>query len=487
MIALAVALAATAVPSTATRIEIPQSLGPIVLQLEGVPMGSLVTMLMRDVMRVPFVISPEVLADRRLLTLKLVIPRDHIPENVVSFLRKSGLTVQLVGGTVYVSRGGGSPGAQPYSPTPVADTAVPFGSPLSPQTTAPIATAPQPYQPPMPVSGSVPVGSSSVAALESMAGYVPAFRDTAYLAQVVGGLVPGVKFGARGDVKANPPEQQIDSRDVPDVLLMGGSPEDIARARKLIDVMDRPRPLVAVKAVIMSVSDTKSRGSALSFLANIAGGKISGGSYSDQAPQPQFIKLAVGGISAVLSAVREDTRFKVVATPNLSALSGAVASINAGAQVPTIGSVAVTDNGTPVRSITYRDSGVTLSVKPTVRGDMIEIDVREERSTFVKTTTGVADSPTLQKSTAVGTVVLKSGESVVLAGLTETSDGNSRAGLLGGLLGVRTRDNSKSELVVLLQAEVVPAPVGLVGQWIDFEAKKAGPKLPPPDVTAEEP
>lgn len=506
-VALALALAATTkveagvtkVPSTATHIEVGSAVGPIVLQLEGVPMASLVTMLMRDVMRVPFVIAPEVLADRRLLTLKLVIPRSKIPENVVGFLRKSGMTVQLVGGTVYVSRPGGSVG---YQATPVGDTSTPFGSPLSPAPTVGVSSGPvNPGYPPMAVSGAQlaagagpvcstcsstgPVNLSS--GLEVTVGYLPAFRDTGYLAQAIGPMVPGVRFAARADVKANTPELTIDNRDTPDVLLFAGPAEGVALARKLIEAMDRPRPVVSVRAVILSVSETKSRGSALSFLANIAGGKISGGSYPDQAPQPQFLKLAVGGLSAVLSAVREDGRFRVVATPNLSALSGATAMINSGAQVPTIGSVAVTDNGTPVRSVTYRDSGVTLSVRPTVRGELIEIDVREERSTFVKTSTGVADSPTLQKSTATGTVLLRSGESVILAGLSEVSDGNTRAGLFGGLLGVRTHDKSSSELVVMLQADVVDLVDVPRGSWIEFDTKKPRAKLPAPVLGVDGP
>jgi type II secretory pathway component GspD/PulD (secretin) len=166
--------------------------------------------------------------------------------------------------------------------------------------------------------------------------------------------------------------------------------------------------------------------------------------------------------------VREDTRFKIVATPNLSALSGAVATLNSGAQVPTVSSVSIAEGGTPVQSIEYRDSGIILTVRPVVRGELIELEVKEERSSFVRTTTGVSDTPTLQKSAATASVVLKSGESVVLAGLTEESDERRSEGLLGGLLGSKSRNGLQSELLVILTAELV-APADVPGGvWIEL-------------------
>lgn len=457
------------------------ALAPVVVQLDGIPQGALVTMLLRDIMRVPYVIAPDVLADRRPISVRLIMPRSQIPERVVGFLRKNGMSVELVGGTVYVGRKGSS--FADY-----AGSAVPAGSPLAPgralqnpqafatssdlgvshvagSTAEKVAQDPAPVFAPGLPTPDMPLLSDQ----DELLVYDPAHRDPAYLSSVVLAVLPQLRVGSRGEVKAEPAEQLINGPAAADLLVMTGPAEQLERARRLILTLDRPRPLVAVKAVVLQVSNIQVRGSALSVLAKIGGGKFQLGSFGADVPAAQFVRLGTGALSAVLSAVREDSRFRVVASPNLSALSGSTATINSGSQVPTVGAVAVTDGGMPVQSVVYRDSGITLTVRPVVRGRVIEMEVRQERSSFVRTTTGVEDSPTLQKASASAQVLMRSGESVVLAGLTEDSDGNTREGLFGGLLGVRSRDKSSSELLVVLQAELVPAPSVAKGHFLEVE------------------
>lgn len=469
---LALALLASSAGGAQTIVrELPNR--PITIQLDGVPTSALVVMLMRDVMRVPYVIAPDVLADRRPTSVKLVIPRDRVPERVVAYLRRVGFTVDLQGGTVYVSRNGGA--AAVAAPASAGASSVPMGSPLSPAQPSGLVE----NSPALPGSAGHIIAAPRLAQEpaepvepEQMLAYIPAHRDPAFFVSVLEPLIPGVSFGGRGDVAANQERNNITSANGSDVLVMAGTPVDLERARKLVLTLDRPRPVVAVKAVIMQVSDIRARGSALSLLASFAGGDLQIGSYAEHVPASQFIRLSTGAVKAVLSAVNEDSRFKVVATPNLSALSGTVATMNSGSQVPTVGAVSIAEGGTPVQSVVYRDSGVTLTVRPIVRGDLIELDVTQERSTFVKTATGVEDSPTLQRASSTASVVIKSGESVVLAGLTEDSNGATRQGLFGGLLGVRSRDNSTSELLVVLQAELVPGVPGLTGTFVPIETEE---------------
>jgi len=484
------------------RVEVPTlpQLAPVVVQLDGVPTGALVTMLLRDIVRVPYVIAPDVLADRRPMSVRLIIPRGRQLADVVSFLRNNGFGVRNEGGTLYVAKGGGvAPGTfvrdpgrrlQPAPPgrgqpgprneaprTEYVAPNVPFGNPLDPTLGRIVRSepaAPRDHRQDVHAEPQASVQGSSPATADadtSILGYVPAHRDPAYLATVIGTVLPNVKLGARTEVAGDADRVAISAREGPDVLVIAGSYRDLAKSRQLITLLDRPRPMVAVKAVVLQVSNVKTRGSALSILASFAGGN--GGSLGADAPGSQFLRIAVGGVRAIFSAVREDSRFKIVASPNLAALSGAVATINSGSQVPTIGSVTTVDGGAPVQSVVYRDSGITLTVRPVVRGDTVELDVREERSTFVPTTTGVENSPTLQKSSASASVLLKSGESVVLAGLTEKSDERRREGLLGGLLGVRSNGQNESELLVVLTAEIVPSPATAPGTFIDIDGSGA--------------
>jgi hypothetical protein len=467
------------------------ALAPLTIQLDGIPTSALVTMLLRDVMRVPYVIAPDVLSDRRLTSVRLIIPRNDVPARVVGYLRRAGFSVDLQGGTVFVGRAGSSR----YSAASVQrleNPSTPWGSPLSPvqapnvmddsqpdvKTDLPRPTPAARQSQPDVEAAHIPERGEPELELEILA-YLPAHRPPDYLASIIAPLLPGLKVNARADVKADNASASIAPESGPDVLVMAGSPADLARARRLILALDRARPMVAVKAVVMQVASVQARGSALSILANLAGGKVRGGSFGGEAVGSQFLRIGTGALSAMLSVVREDSRFKVVATPNLAALSGAVASINSGSQVPTVGAVTLGEGGTPIRSVVYRDSGITLTVRPTVRGELIEMDVRQERSNFVRTTTGVEDSPTLQKASANASVTLKSGESIVLAGLNEESADKRREGLLGGLLGVRANDNSSSELLVVLQAEIVAAPTVAPGQFLNVEGGTKNDELEP--------
>ena len=64
-----------------------------------------------------------------------------------------------------------------------------------------------------------------------------------------------------------------------------------------------------------------------------------------------------------MTSFRTDNRFTVVSSPNLMVSSGKNASFLIRQQVPVLGECFYND-GTPVQSVTYRDSGLSLSSHP---------------------------------------------------------------------------------------------------------------------------
>ena len=429
---------------------------PVRVQLDAVPTGALVTMLMRDVLRVPYVIAPDVLADTKPMSVNLVMPRSELHALVVGFLRGSGFAVQLKGGTVFVSK---RPIAGLPEPLVYSSSSFPTGSPL----TAPVAvpTSPAPLET---VGGGqlVPsIASSDVRELaptepKAVSVVTPAYRSVGELAEIVETVFPDI-IAARRAVSEPDGGRIVDVLE-PDQLVLTGEADQLDRAEELIAQLDRSRPVVEIRAVIFEVRTSRARNSALSLLASVLDGRVEVGSGSLTVPGEQFIRIAAGGLRAVLSATRGDGRFNVVAEPTLSASSGTVARINSGSQVPTIGSVSFAEDGTPIRSVEYRDSGVSLTVRPTVRLGEIELALEQERSTFVQTTTGVNDSPTLNKASSSARVTIRPGETLVLAGLDETADADRRQGFFGGLIGSRSNSNDSSQLLVVVQADVAPAP-----------------------------
>ncbi|MFT4055625.1 MAG: hypothetical protein QM681_14060 [Novosphingobium sp.] len=377
---LALALASIAAPSIAGTL--PSTPGPVRVRLDSMPTGALVTMLMRDVMGVPYVIGSDVLADRQPVSVNLVMSRSEVPLKVVQFLRSLGLTVKLQSGTVFVSRKPLSAAPSDGMPQFAAAPSMPSGS-----YSAPISAALDRIAPSDPVAPSSPMTAVADEPPQTVAIIEPAHLSPVDLADILRSVLPGLSMAVREN--SAPQSQKIVDRLAPSVLVLSGSKRDVSMAAQLVRSVDKPRPSVSIRAVLFEVRTSKARGSALSVLSDVLGGRLGLGINSTGGGGDHFVKIATGGVSAVLSAVRTDGRFQVVAEPSLSALSGATATINSGSQVPTIGEVTYTDNGAPIRSVVYRDSGVSLTVSPTVRRGEIELSVLQERSTFSRTETGV--------------------------------------------------------------------------------------------------
>lgn len=442
---------------------------PVRVALDTMPLGALVTLLMRDVLRVPYVIASDVVTDVRPFSVNLVMPREALPAKVIGFLRGVGLTVRSEGGMVYVAKkpmeAAGVAGAFQQGGTLARWSPDGFsvGGAVRPQ----LGSAP-----PQVIEGAPPGASSDGAPPVGAPGrsyrpddpdavtivVTPAHRAVVELADILRTILPNLVVAARAGVVAD--GATIASAVLPDRIVVTGSAHDVDRATAILEAVDKPRATVAIHAVIMEVRTTRERGSALAVLASALGGKVEAG-IGSLVPGEQFLKFAIGGFRAVLSAVANDGRFNIVAEPSLSAVSGTTATINSGSQVPTLGSVSFAQNsGTPTRSVIYRDSGVSLSVRPVVRGGEIELTVTQERSSFVRTNTGVDESPTLNKSSASALVTIQPGQTIAIAGLDERGDGNTRDGIFGGLVGSRSHTKNSSQLLLLVQADAVaPGPV----------------------------
>lgn len=471
----------------------PAPSGAITVQLDAIEMGQLVTVLLRDVMRVPYVISPDVLKDRRLTSVNLRISRKNTPVEVVRFLRAIGYRVSLVGGAVHVTAGDLSPSPatveafhrEQSSASSAPSSAIPSGNPLGQATQSfaledplrnEVARSPQhsesvqldPPAPPPPDAGE-----------ELIALLDPAYRSPAEIAAVLETVFPALRIAYRDGTE--PRGGEILGTLAPENLTLAGGAVMVRRAVEVAKQLDKPRPLVRMQGLLLEVRETQDRGSALSVLADALGGFLSFGSLAAEPSADNFLGIEIGGIRAVLSAVNGDGRFRVVAEPSLAALSGSTATLNAGSQVPTLGSVSFSEDGTPIRSVVYRDSGLTLRVVPTVRSGLVELAVEQERSSFVVTTTGVNDSPTLNRSSASTLVTLQPGGMVAIAGLQERSEGDSRRGLFGGLLGAKTRQKSSSELLVLLEAHVEPVESSVSMAVTEFPVSVSDPPAVPLD------
>lgn len=122
------------------------------------------------------------------------------------------------------------------------------------------------------------------------------------------------------------------------------------------------------------------------------------------------------GVSGVLDVLERDGLFRLLAEPNLTAVSGETASFLAGGEFP----IATTSglNGT---EITFKEYGVSVSFTPYVlSGNRIRMSVAPELSELTSTgavTSGGVQIPALTTRRSSTTVELAPGEAFMIAGL----------------------------------------------------------------------
>lgn len=205
--------------------------------------------------------------------------------------------------------------------------------------------------------------------------------------------------------------------------------------------------------------EQKGSGTGAGVLSTVAGGVLG----STPAGFSYTLRNSAGGVRAVLNALAEKSLVKVISSPSLMVLDNHTASIAVGNQQPIRSSETVTTGGNVTTSIQYKDTGVSLSVTPSVNaGNMVTMLLNQ-----AVTDVGAQDIATGQRSflqrQISSKVAVRSGETLVLGGLIRDNSTNGNSGLpglkdiplFGGLFGQQTNNGSRTELLVVITPQVV--------------------------------
>lgn len=316
--------------------------------------------------------------------------------------------------------------------------------------------------------------------------YRPSYRSVSYLLELVQSLFPqGAFSGQRGIQQINPQlasahgvaagapvaqSQNVQPQQMPvsdpgtsaysrldkadqDIIIFQGTDNDAKRLASVLAQLDKPAGELVVKAVVYEVRSAAKEGNALKLAASILSGKLGVVVNTGKLDQ-NAIKISFGDFEAIYSALATDSRFKLVSSPTMRVKSGSSARFVAGADVPVLGNVTYPNNGQPVQSVEYKQSGVILDIKPHMRELVTDLTINQQISTFVQTTTGVNNSPTLLKRELQTQISTKDGEIIVLGGLEENQDTNESSGLsfLPDFLKAKSDDKQRTEIMVILDA-----------------------------------
>jgi general secretion pathway protein D len=156
-----------------------------------------------------------------------------------------------------------------------------------------------------------------------------------------------------------------------------------------------------------------------------------------------------------------------LSSPSLVVLDNKTATLQVGDQVPIVTQTArgITATDAPiVNSVQLKDTGVILSVTPRVNDSgRVILDIQQEVSSVVKTTTSGIDSPTIQQRKIKTSVVVTDGEALALGGLIQERETNGKAKVpvlgdvpfLGAAFRHKTSNVSRTELIIFIRPRVI--------------------------------
>ncbi len=193
----------------------------------------------------------------------------------------------------------------------------------------------------------------------------------------------------------------------------------------------------------------------------------SSGSISQQFPGLSFLYTGGTKIAAVLNALESITNVRVLSSPKLVVLNNHNAELEVGDEVPIVTQTSVSTvaaNAPIVDSVQMLNTGVILQVVPRANeSGQVLLDLSQEVSDVVPTTTSNIDSPTVEQRQISTTVAVHDGNTIVLGGLIQDSKSVTRSGIpylsrlpvIGNLFGSTNNTDTRTELIVLLTPHVV--------------------------------
>lgn len=287
--------------------------------------------------------------------------------------------------------------------------------------------------------------------------------------------------GADGEGLALPSGRPVDiiADEARNALVILAAPQDYRMVQAALAELDIVPLQVLIEASILEVSlkDELGYGVEWFFKNNFERGNVIGGRGTLDLGESGIAALTPSFSYAVLdnadqarvalNALEQETQVNVLSSPSLMVLDNQTAYINVGDEIPVPARQSVSNinpDSPTVNEIQFRQTGITLSVTPRVnKSGLVTMDISQEVSNAVSTTSSNIDAPTIQQRQLESTVAVHSGETLVLGGLIQDTASNAESGiplirripLVGKLFGETREEQRRTELLVLITPRVV--------------------------------
>lgn len=306
-----------------------------------------------------------------------------------------------------------------------------------------------------------------------------------------GEVAAGAQAPMSAQADAGRPDVQIRADATTNSIVVMAKPEEFRRVEAAIRRLDVALTQVLIEATIAEVrlNDALRHGVRWYFqngnhsavltdsTTGSTGETFPGFNYTWQVPNAKV----------VISALEQITDLEVISSPAVTVLDNQTANLKVGDQVPIATRTAqgVTNSDAPVvNNIELKDTGIILTVTPRVNASgTVVLDISQEVSDVVRTTTSSIDSPTIRQRKINSQVAVQSGTEIALGGLISTRRETGKSGvpflkdipLLGAAFTSNAAlEKNRTELLVIIRPTIMANTIDAQAVTREIKARMSG-------------
>nr|WP_315780891.1 type II secretion system secretin GspD [Bradyrhizobium sp. SZCCHNPS1003] len=273
------------------------------------------------------------------------------------------------------------------------------------------------------------------------------------------------------DSDADGPRLRIVADEAKNAILIEAANADYKRVLQVIERLDQMPNQVLIEATIAEVTLNDELRFGVQWYMRKHSSKFTlteaaSGAVSSVFPGFSYA-LTAANIAATIDTLNQITNVNIVSSPSLTVMDNRPAVLQIGDQVP-ITTQSATGTLTPgapiVNSVSYKDTGVILSIIPRINeSGRVLLDIEQEVSSVAPTTSSNIDSPTIRQRKIRTSVVVNDNDALVLGGLIQEGRTTGRSQLpiigdipfIGNFAGSRDNVIGKTELIILIRPHVM--------------------------------
>ncbi len=255
-------------------------------------------------------------------------------------------------------------------------------------------------------------------------------------------------------------------------LLIRTAPANFALLRETIAALDVRPAQVLFEVTIAEIALGRGFEFGVDWAAVNRGGDVDFAFGNPEMPDTgaasgllRLVYLDGTGVRTLLRTLASTSTVRVLSTPEILATNNQEASFLVGSKVPFIASTRLGNDVSIDRAVQYQDVGTKLSLLPTINDDgYVSVQLLQEVSSLTPQTVAAAlSAPVISTREASTRVLLRDGQTVVIAGLIGESRQELTQGLpllrdlplLGALFRRQVTSRQRTELAIFMTPYVV--------------------------------